>query len=167
MKIVFRGKFSRWLRIRCQKRYFRSQTNYRRRKRWSSFGIKHSKMIHFLLLSPLSSSKAWVLAPDSKSAWKITPENLLYESFMSRFRLEQFKFVKITDFRISWKMVYFCRFNRIRTENIQISHRIRDQRKNLPQNPFSIRRFIVVFRCYSYLRKFELSKIRWSRFSDN
>ena len=52
-------------------------------------------------------------------------------------------------------------------ENFKFWRRIRVQRKNFPRNPFSIRRFNVVFRCCSYLRKFELWKIRWSRFSDN
>ena len=112
-------------------------------------------------------TKTAFLTPDSESAWKFTLKNLLHTSFYDCFRLKRLPCVINTEFRILWKMTCFCRFDHVWTKNPRIWHRIRDQHKNLPRNPYSIRLFIVVFSWHSYMRNIKLFKIRWSRFSDN
>ena len=111
--------------------------------------------------------KAAFLTADLKSAWKFTPKNLLHTSIYDCFRLKRLPCVINTEFQILWKMTCFYRFNHVWTENPRIWHRIRNQRENLPRNPYSIRLYIVVFSWHSYMRNIKLFKIRWSRFSDN
>ena len=82
-------------------------------------------------------------------------------SYLARYRpvvkitrtLQQLLFVKISEITIRRKMTYLHRFYRVPGHKRHFWRRIRVQRKNLPQNPFSIRHYFVIFRWHSYLRK--------------
>ena len=61
----------------------------------------------------------------------------------------------------------FHRFHRVLSHKRHFWRRIRNQRENLPRNPFSIRLFIVVLRWHRFCRLLADLKIGGSRFSDN
>ena len=98
MNKVFRGEFLRWIRIWYQNWRFRSFKWYKRRKRLILSKIKHLKMMHIILLSPLPKVETLILTPDSEKAWKFTSKNLLHTSVYCCFQLKRLQCVKTLNF---------------------------------------------------------------------
>ena len=157
MKKGFRGKFLRWFRIWCQNWCFCFFKWYKRRKRWILSKIKHLEMMHIILLPPLPNVKTWSLTLDSEKAWKFIPKNLLHTSVHCCFRPKQLLFVKISENTIRRKMTYF---HRVPDHKRHFWRWIRVQRKNLPQNSYSIRLLSLFSGDTATLENFEISKSR-------
>jgi hypothetical protein len=98
---------------------------------------------------------------------KIYLENPFSYVSLILFRSKQLLFIKISEIRICEKKTHFHSFHRVLSHKRNFWRRIRNQRENLPRNPFSIRFFIVVLRWHRFCRVLADLEIWGSRFSDN